>query len=290
MSSFRSLEKPAFLYVVAAIGIALVGLFDAWCGSEISISIFYLAPVGLVAAKGKRSAAIIVSFVAAAVWAVLDFRDHAYTHWAIGYWNALVRLGFFIIVAAAVSRLREQADRERRHALTDALTGLANSRAYYAVLERELERARRSARPLTVAYLDIDNFKSINDEGGHLEGDQLLRTCAATLASNLRAVDTAARLGGDEFALVLPETGAEGAALLLERVRLALLRDLQAHERPWPVTVTVSIGAVTVLGNPPSAEDVVRAADEAMYRVKRSGKNGLFVATFEPHPLQATAV
>jgi diguanylate cyclase (GGDEF)-like protein len=251
-------------------------------------SIFYLAPVGLVAIRGTRSSAIFFSFAAAAVWAVLDVSDHDYSHWAIGYWNGLVRLGFFIIVALALSRLRDQTARERRYAWTDALTGLANSRAFYASLDREVERARRTERALTVAYLDLDNFKTVNDERGHLEGDQLLRTCAAALATNLRAIDTAARLGGDEFALVLPETGSEAAELLLERIRLALLREMQAHERPW--RVTVSIGAVTVLGNPSSAEELVRAADHAMYRVKNGGKNGLFVATFEPQPREAAAV
>jgi diguanylate cyclase (GGDEF)-like protein len=285
MSFSGSLEKPRVLYATAVLGIALVGLVD-WCtGSELSFSVFYLAPVGLVAIKGKRDSAILFSLMAAAVWAVVDFRDHVYSYWVIGYWNLLVRLAVLVIVAVTLSRLREQAARERRYAWTDALTGLANSRAYYAALEREVERARRTERPLTVAYIDLDDFKSVNDDRGHLEGDRLLRACAAALAANVRAIDTAARLGGDEFALVLPETGADAAELLLERVRLALLREMQTSEPSW--TVTFSIGAVAVLGNPSSAEELVRAADQAMYRVKKSGKDGLFVRTFEPQPQSA---
>ncbi len=285
MSFSRSLEKPKVLYATAVLGIALVGLVD-WCtGSELSFSVFYLAPVGLVAIKGKRDPAIFFSLAAAAVWAGVDFRDHVYSYWVIGYWNALVRLSVFVVVAVTLSRLREQAARERRYAWTDALTGLANSRAYYAALEREVERARRTERPLTVAYIDVDDFKSVNDDRGHLEGDRLLRACAAELAANVRAIDTAARLGGDEFALVLPETGADAAKLLLERVRLALLREMRTSEPSW--TVTFSIGAVSVLGNPSSVEELVRAADQAMYRVKKSGKDGLFVRTFEPQPRSA---
>lgn len=288
MSWYRSLEKPPVLYSVAAVGIALVGLLDSWTGSEVSFSIFYLAPVGLAALKGTKRAAVSVSFAAAAVWAVLDFRDHSYSHAAIAYWNALARLGVFIIVAIAASRLREQAARERKYGLTDALTGLANSRAYYAALERELERARRTERPLTVAYIDLDNFKEVNDQRGHLEGDGLLRTCASVLAVSLRAIDTAARLGGDEFALLLPETGAEAADVLLRRVRVALLREMQMADPPWPITF--SIGAVTVLGSPGAAGELVRAADRAMYRVKKSGKNGLLVETFEAQPRAAAVL
>jgi diguanylate cyclase (GGDEF)-like protein len=288
MSFSRLLEKPSALYALAVLGIALVGLVD-WCtGSELSFSVFYLAPVGLVAIKGRKDPAIFFSLLAAGVWAVVDFRDHSYSHWEIGYWNALVRLAVLVIVAVTVSRLREQAARERKYAWTDALTGLANIRAYYAALEREVERARRTERPLTVAYIDIDDFKSVNDERGHLEGDRLLRSCAAALAANVRAIDTAARLGGDEFALLLPETGAYAAELLLQRVRVALLREMQTSEPSW--AVTFSIGAVSVLGNPSSTEELVRAADQAMYRVKKSGKDGLFVGTYEPQPRSAAAV
>jgi diguanylate cyclase (GGDEF)-like protein len=282
MSISRFLEKPGVLYPVAALSIVLVGFLDQWTGSELSFSIFYLTSLGLVAAKGTRRGALLTSVAAAAVWTVLDIGSRTYSHPVIGYWNGLVRLGFFVIVALALSRLREQASLERKHASTDALTGLANSREYYRALDRELDRARRTGRPLTVAYIDLDNFKSVNDERGHLAGDELLRSSAATLAINLRTIDVAARLGGDEFALLLPETGEEAARALLGRLRAALLSNMETADPPWPVTV--SIGAVTAVGLPSSSEELVHFADEAMYLVKKNGKNGVHVRSLQSQP------
>lgn len=265
-----SLQRPLVLYPIALLGIGLVGALDHLSGPELSFSIFYLFPVGLVALYGAIEASILFSVAGAFVWAFLDDPLIPYSHWAILYWNAFVRFGFFVIVALTLHRLRALAS-------TDPLTGVANSRSFYADLEKEVLRMARTGKPLVVAYLDVDDFKRVNDEAGHLAGDELLRSLSAALTRNLRTIDVVARLGGDEFAVLFPETGADAAQKLLERVRSAL-SDATLSQPP-KIPATLSVGAVVALSPPKDSEDLVRAADSLMYRVKKTGKNSLLVET-----------
>lgn len=164
--------------------------------------------------------------------------------------------------------------REKELARTDALTGLANRRAFYEALRAERSRASRYGRPITLAYVDLDNFKRVNDTLGHAIGDELLVCVADLLRSNLRMSDSVGRLGGDEFALLLPETGPQHAEGLLKKLAAVLNAAMQAQK--WPVTF--SIGAAAFLDNPPPMEEMIRTADELMYSVKKSGKNRVSVA------------
>ncbi|MBU1669754.1 MAG: sensor domain-containing diguanylate cyclase [Actinobacteria bacterium] len=162
--------------------------------------------------------------------------------------------------------------REEVLARLDLLTGLANRRSFYETAKHELERAIRYKRDLTLAYIDLDNFKSINDSLGHEKGDELLASAAATIRSNLRAVDTVARIGGDEFAMLLPETDEQAAVSALQKLRETF--DEEMKRRGW--SVTMSIGAVTVSdGEEVCVEDLVLKADGLMYLVKDGGKDGL---------------
>jgi diguanylate cyclase (GGDEF)-like protein len=281
--------RQTLLYVASALAVPLIGFLDYLTGPEISFSIFYVAPIGLVAMKGRRSVALALAVTSALVWLAVEGSTHAYAYPAIAYWNGLARLGFFGIVAVALARIQEQTKLTADLAATDALTGLANSRTFYEVLEREVERMSRSGNPLTLAYLDLDNFKAINDRKGHSAGDELLRRCAQTLRSNVRVNDTVARLGGDEFAIIFPETRREVAEPLLARMRRAAAKAVESQG--WDVTL--SVGAVTTDSRPDAVQDLVRAADALMYRVKTQGKNGLLVAVMEedeespPPPLDA---
>lgn len=273
MSITQALRRPPWLYALALLGVALVGLLDYVTGPEISFSIFYLAPVAMVAMSGRSRPAIGVAFAGAGTWLFTEKLSHTYSHWAIAYWNAFVRLGFFVIVALALARLRLYADRAQALAATDPLTGLANRRVFFSTLRLETARMARAGRPLTVAYLDVDDFKQVNDRLGHHAGDALLSCCGRVLTREVRATDTVARLGGDEFAVLLPETHLEAAKTLLARVHDALGREsLEGRYR-----VTFSIGAVNVSVPAPSVEAIIKRADEVMYRIKKTGKNGLSV-------------
>src|SRR5205809_541866 len=171
-------------------------------------------------------------------------------------------------------------------AATDALTGLANRRSFDDELALEWRRAERVGDSLALLLIDLDNFKSINDELGHQAGDAALRRVAAVLDSGARQVDLAARYGGEEFALLTPETDIVGATKLAERLRSAIEAATIKLPNGTEVSVTASFG-VAVKGELERAEQLVTAADEALYQAKRYGKNR--VVTADPRPEVAAA-
>jgi diguanylate cyclase (GGDEF)-like protein len=259
--------------LVGLTAVGLLGFLDHASGPEIAFSIFYLAPIGWVAWMAGRGAGLAVAVVAALVWALIDrLSGLSVSHPLIPVWNSLVRLGFFVITAWLVSDVRRAHLREQDLARRDPLTGVANARAFLEALERELARMRRSDAALTLAYVDLDRFKSVNDTLGHAAGDALLRTIAEALHSTLRTVDVVARLGGDEFAVLMPETDAEAAPIALERALDAIRTRVRAIEG-LPEGVGATVGAVVFPHAPHSAEVAVRAADDQMYEAKRTGRD-----------------
>ncbi len=158
--------------------------------------------------------------------------------------------------------------------MTDELTGLHNARRFHDLLEVEVERARRFDQPLGLLMLDIDDFKPVNDTHGHLQGDDVLRAVGHVLAAGSREIDEPARYGGEEMAVVLPQTDLDGAVQLAERIR-GSIADLRVPRRDGTgvLRVTVSCGAAAL---PDSALDkggLIAAADAALYRAKRAGKD-----------------
>ncbi len=158
---------------------------------------------------------------------------------------------------------------EKKLSRTDSLTGVANRRAFYESADIERKRATRYTRPLSLAYIDLDNFKQVNDQSGHETGDQVLSRVGEILQENTRAETVVARLGGDEFAVLLPEADAASATSVTNKLHHLLTKAMR--ESGWPVTF--SIGVVTYDKPPESIELMVQAADELMYRVKRQGKD-----------------
>jgi two-component system cell cycle response regulator len=167
----------------------------------------------------------------------------------------------------------------RRLAILDDLTGLSNRRHFFERLGQELRRSQRYGRPLSLVMLDIDRFKDYNDRYGHLAGDEVLRRVGEILRRHCRDVDVAARYGGDEFGLILPETDAGAAARQAERIRDAVARNPFPAGGPEEVVdLTVSAGVAVVTEIMRKPEDMIRAADEALYRAKAAGRNYLSVA------------
>jgi diguanylate cyclase (GGDEF)-like protein len=171
--------------------------------------------------------------------------------------------------------------RSEELSVTDDLTQLYNSRYLNQVMRREAKRASRSGRPLSLVFLDLDGFKSVNDNHGHQAGSKALVEAAAVIRRCARETDMVARFGGDEFAIILPDTGSEGAAAVGDRVR----ERVEAHPflagNGLNLRLTVSVGVATLPDVAGSAEELVRAADMAMYPVKDSGKNGVRIAQAE---------
>jgi diguanylate cyclase (GGDEF)-like protein len=178
-----------------------------------------------------------------------------------------VRLTTFLIVAALAVRLRQSLRAEKKLALSDSLTGLANTRAFFDRLSAEIDRALRYGTIFTLAYLDLDHFKEVNDNYGHAEGDEVLRTVAETMRSTMRAADLSARLGGDEFGILLPETPFGKAEGALAKLRTEVTAAMVQASRP----VRISVGAVTFEASVDTADDAMRIADGLMYEAKEAG-------------------
>jgi diguanylate cyclase (GGDEF)-like protein len=210
--------------------------------------------------------------------AITAFSAIAILACSLGYWGTFSNLRSRERAEKALgeseSRLKALLAKEHELARIDPLTTVPNRRAFYEALDKERVRSVRYRRPFTIAYIDLDNFKRVNDSLGHAVGDELLVHVAAGLRSNLRASDFVGRLGGDEFAALLPETDATAAKLVLCKLRLRLLEEMKAHS--WQVTF--SIGAATFLDPPDSLDVIVRVADETMYAIKTHGKDDISVS------------
>ena len=164
-------------------------------------------------------------------------------------------------------------DEARRQSLTDDLTGLGNYRAFVATVHKEIERAARFDRPLTLLMLDLDHFKVVNDTHGHPRGDAVLVEIATRLREQLRDVDTLARYGGEEIVAVLPETDEEGAAQAAERLRATVSAAPYLSAGQPPVRLTVSVGAAVFPAHGTTAAALLAAADDALYDAKRAGRD-----------------
>jgi diguanylate cyclase (GGDEF)-like protein len=162
--------------------------------------------------------------------------------------------------------------------VTDDLTRLYNSRYLNQVLRRETKRAKRTGRPLSLLFIDLDGFKAINDMHGHLSGSRALVEAGAIIRSGARETDVVARFGGDEFALVLPDTGVGGAIAAAERVRDRIAGHGFLAGQGLNVRLTASVGVATLPDMAQTADELVQAADAAMYQVKAVGKNGIQAA------------
>ncbi len=208
---------------------------------------------------------------------------HQYSHPIIRVWDAIVRLGFFVLFGLLLSSMRRSFLNERRLARIDALTELFTRRAFEERLSHDLALAQRRRSTVTVAYIDLDDFKPLNDEHGHAEGDRVLRLVGQALRNSLREVDTAARLGGDEFAIALPDTDDSEARLVVAKFRRALQEALAGG-----VQVGCSIGVATVQDVWLSPERVIAAADEQMYKAKRAQKGSTAFIVLQP-PVKARA-
>ncbi len=279
MGALARLEKwtkPFWITVGFAL-IGAVGVLDLLTGYELAFSLFYLLPISLVAWFAGLRLGLLSSLISAFVWLVADVTaGSSYSGAFIYAWNTLVRLLIFVIAASLLSALKGALERERALARTDYLTGAANSRFFYDLVQMEIDRLERYGRPFTMAYIDIDDFKAINDQYGHSVGDQVLRRLVESSEKLIRKTDVLARLGGDEFALLLPETGQEAARITIEKMKGALTTEMQRCK--WPVTF--SIGVLTCTVAPGTADELVKMTDEAMYSVKRNGKNAIGYSTF----------
>jgi diguanylate cyclase (GGDEF)-like protein len=268
-----SYSSKIFLFSGLLAVILILGIVDFATGVDLAISIFYLVPVGFAAWYLGWEAGVALSILSALAWYVADAfaQTVPYENPFIPAWNTGVLLMAFLVVTVLLHILHMTLEREAQNARIDPLTGAPNTRAFYEAAEIQISLLKRYQRPFSILYLDIDNFKELNDTRGHSAGDSALKVVIQTLKQILRAGDTVARLGGDEFAILLTEADARAAELVSTRIQSAIRSKL---------TLTCSIGALTCVAPPPSVDELVRKVDHLMYEAKRGGKDTKMSSTF----------
>lgn len=279
MNLLENIEKQnkSFIIAIGYIIIGVLGIIDTLTGKELDFSLFYVIPILIVTWHTGLGPGIVFSLISALVWLLSDVLSGHVTLLSIYAWNTLIRLGFFLTIAFLLSRLLTVLEHEREIAHKDYLTGALNSLFFYNVLQMEINRSLRYKNLFTIAYIDLDNIKTVNDEFGHATGDEVLCFVVNQIKNSLRKVDVVARLGGDEFALLMPETNQKSAQVVLSKLQHNILAGMQKNN--WPVTL--SIGVLTCIDTPPTANEAIKKVDDLMYSVKKSSKNNIKYATYE---------
>lgn len=207
------------------------------------------------------------------IWTVVDMRNEP-TGWAYPF-GCAVRFSLSILLVSWIARIRQELDQARQFARVDSLTGIANRLSILESLEAELSRVRRFGRTFSIAVIDCDGFKKINDVRGHLVGDRCLQRIASVLHNHIRAYDRVGRLGGDEFVVILSEANPEDVKGIIQRMRSELHTDLN-HDYP-SLSFSIGVASVQQTGHRASPPldwcECLQAADDAMYAAKRNGKN-----------------
>ena len=258
--------------------LVLVGAVDSVMAVNLSFWGLYLVPVGWAAWLEGSRAGYGMALVTSMGIVLIDIATGSGVMGrGVMAWNVLQGLAAYAAVAGIVGFLRERMEEGRRFAAVDALTSLPNRGSFIAALDAELSRSNRYGRAFTLAYLDLDNFKEVNDLEGHDSGDQLLRRVAETMRNVTRQSDVLGRLGGDEFAALLPETTFGPGKMVLDKLHKEL--GVAMEEGRWPVTF--SIGAVTFETPVDSSREALRLTDGTMYAVKRAGKDGIQHAVWD---------
>jgi len=256
----------------SALVVVLIGIADYRVDVAASMAIFYLIPVAITTLMTGFGGGAAIALFSATVnftgdWLLFSRYPAISNYTAI--WNACSRLAMYLIVVSLITVIRHQLARERRLARTDPNTGAANARALYERLTAEIASARSGGWPVTVVYLDLDNFKLVNDRHGHAAGNNLLGEVAKVAGAILRTTDVVARIGGDEFVLVIPGVDATVARATVERVVTGLKEASAAYGAP----VTFSAGILTTGPTVLEPEELIQRADALMYEAKNGGKD-----------------
>lgn len=270
--------KRVLVPALALVATLALGAADWYVDPGVRLFPLYFVPVGLATWLQGRTSGVIFALLAIVVWESANhFDGHAPGKPLVEIWNAGVQLGSLLAFSLLLASLREKFNREHERSRLDALTGIWNTLGLHERAALEIARARDQARPIALAYIDLDGFKAVNDAFGHEVGNSVLARVATILQRTCRSSDTCARVGGDEFVVLLPGIDAQAATQVLARV-VSNIADAMRSEG-WPVTA--SAGCACFETAPSSVHTLLARADSLMYRSKREGKNRAVVERVE---------
>ncbi len=275
----KSSPQVKWLWILLTfILVGVLGLFELSTNPEISIALLYLIPVAVASWFIGRNFGIAISAFIVAMWTFAEIaKGKVHSSVSIHYWYAAVRLIFFLVVTTLLVKLKTALNSEMIMSRLDFLTDVMNSRSFYELATVELERCKRYKGVLSVAYMDMDNLKVINDKFGHSKGDDVLRAVAGTIKENLRKTDIVARMGGDEFIILFPETEYKAADRAVKKIQDALKQKKGLRE----FSITFSIGILTCESCPESIDKMIELVDSLMYSIKSHKKDGMAHSTYK---------
>lgn len=265
--------RPEGSWLWAIITIALlgcIGLIHYLLRPAFTLSLTYLIPVGFASWYIGTRYGLFLSVLSVSVWIFIEIASN-HPSSPVGTYSlyAVARLSFCVGVTLLLGRFKTALSAERTLSRVDYLTGAVNWRSFYESASMEIERCNRYGCSFTIIYIDIDNFKDLNDRFGHTTGDKVLKTIANTVKMNIREVDILARLGGDEFAILFPETSTKATSTVIKKIKDAL----EGHKYLKKFSITFSIGVLICDACPPSVDKTITLADSLMYSAKKRGKN-----------------
>ena len=268
--------KPLYLTALCLLLTLIVGFFDHMTGTEINFFIFYAAPIWVATWYISKYQGVIFSLISMITWySLILYSEKEYSSGFIPLWNGLIRLTFFMFIVYALTNIKEKLRLEELNADYDSLTGLLNGRGFRERLTILFPMLQRDEKKYTVAFIDLDNFKKVNDTMGHAEGDKVLKTVGEVMISNLRKSDLVSRLGGDEFIIFLPDTDINHSKTVMENMKQKL--DMAVEENNWPIGFSIG---VCVFDSATDTESAIKTTDAVMYDIKRTGKNNILYKEF----------
>ena len=273
------LEKQSrlSLLLMSTASVIFLGLIDYRTGFDLAFSFFYIIPVAISSWGIGKKTGLFFSFVSAGTWFLSNwYAGETVSSVFLAIWNTAIRLGFFVVISSLLDSLRDALKFEKELARTDSLTGVLNRRAFYELAGRKIVLGQRVRRPFSVIYMDLDNFKQVNDRLGHSKGDEVLKAVADAMRLQIRVDDLIARLGGDEFVIWLTDADANSAKRITSRVQKVLLDEMQARH----LDVTFSMGVLTFLQVPESIDKIIGLTDNLMYNIKGTSKDAVNYALY----------